>query len=159
MPFPNVETTFETFFEATRIWLFGKPFLSLTYNRDSMSGVGNVAGAGPDATHANEFTQFNAPVTGAELQMPPKRIERTLRKQSTPLDPDGNPLPSGSTVPPYPIFARIYSFSYEGHYYSLPRPLLFLVANNGHRAQDLNVTGPTGAITFNTKYVGVEARD
>jgi len=30
MTFPNVAPEFETFFEPTRIWLFGKPLVVLT---------------------------------------------------------------------------------------------------------------------------------
>ena len=33
----NVGTGFESFLEPTRIWLFGKPFTSLTYNTTSMA--------------------------------------------------------------------------------------------------------------------------
>lgn len=34
-------------------------------------------------------------------------------------------------------FARIYGFSYEGHYYDLPTPALFLVHGEGKQAEDI----------------------
>jgi hypothetical protein len=34
-------------------------------------------------------------------------------------------------------FARIYGFSFEGHYYDLPRPLIFLVHGPGVPAEDV----------------------
>lgn len=111
MSFPNFGPAFtehETFFEPTRIWLFGKPFTSLIYNRAAMDP---------------EFVQW--PHLGAavtDIGMPPRRIERTLRRRQR---------AGGVWVDP--IFARIYSFSFEGHYYNLPRPLLFLVYGNGIR--------------------------
>ena len=33
-------------------------------------------------------------------------------------------------------FARIYAFSFEGHYYKLPRPMVFLVKGKGAEPQD-----------------------
>jgi hypothetical protein len=105
MPFPDYEASegFESFFETTRIWLFGKPFPVLKYDREEMK---------------EEFSNYNFPdpeLKPNELPMPPRRIERLLRR--------------GGKTPP--IFARIYSFSFEGHYYNLPRPLIFLVYGSG----------------------------
>ena len=142
MPFPGVGEGFETFFEPTRIWLFGKLFPSLVYNAKTMSGTGDVPGAENDATHANEFTAYDtsvAPPTG-DSKMPPRRIERLLRR-------DGSRN-----------FARVYSFSYEGHYYTLPRPVLFLLTGAGHNPQDA-ATAAGGVFPFRTKFSGVGARD
>ena len=143
MTYPNVNPDFETFFEPTRIWLFGKPFPSLVYARNSM---------GPGPGNANEFVNY--PDAGAadvgllnQLPMPPRRIERALRRQY--VDPAGNAHA--------PIFARIYSFSFEGHYYTLPRPLLFLVSNNGQSPQRVGFVN--GYPAFDTKFVGIEAKD
>ena len=108
MPFPNLELGFETFFEATRILLFGKPFLSLTYNRESMSGVGATpgdggkVGGGFDPAHADEFTPYDTSATPTgtdDSQMPPKRIERTLRKQRYVKDSAGNLVPVRRFLP------------------------------------------------------------
>ena len=123
----------ETFFEPTRIWLFGKPFTALTYNRAAMN---------------NEFADYVAPARGEPLPTPPKRIDRTLRRQ------DG---PKHDLAP---ILARIYSFSYEGYYYKLPRPLLFLLNGDGQRRH----RQPEGqrdhsGVHFDTKFTGLEAKD
>lgn len=153
MPFPNVRPDFETLFEPTRIWLFGKPFPTIEYVQTSMTGAGDVAGAGADATHANEFAPYTAPVAGTELGMPPRRIERALRRRQ--------PNAAQNQPAVEPIFARIYSFSFEGHYYNLPRPLLFLVygdgaVNNARRPEEPRVAG---GVPFNTKFIGIEAKD
>lgn len=63
------------------------------------------------------------------------------------------------------IFARIYSFSFEGHYYNLPRPLLFLVGGPGRRpeedpvGQGMNPNANARKVGYFTKFTGVEARD
>ena len=154
MPFPSVAVDEETFFEPTRIWLFGKPFPALIYDRGSM---------------VDEFTDYHSPDQDPDLPqppaglnhlpMPPRRIERTLRRR-----------PSGQD----PIFARIYSFSFEGHYYKLPRPLLFLVYAQGQpvggAAQAHNQAAAQGSFSpedpfsqnrsaLYTKFGGIEARD
>ena len=84
MPFQagDVEQSIETLFEPTRIWLFGKPFPTITFNRDSMSGLGNAVGGGRGPNNANEFKDYDthlAPPAPNDSPMPPKRIERTLR--------------------------------------------------------------------------------
>lgn len=162
MPFPDLDPEFETFFEPTRIWLFGKHFKSLEYRRDSM---------GASSGHTNEFSEYKAPAAGRDLRMPPRRIERTLRRQS---------YENGEAIDR--IFARIYSFSFEGHYYKLPRPLLFLVYGTGEliepppkmpKSGDKGSAGEyrrrpgakaerhdaEGRVDFNTKFAGIEARD
>lgn len=96
----------DNFFSPTRVWLFGKKFAGLKYDATEMK---------------SEFSKYEVPTSpDKNLPIPPRRIERALRRG---LDPQGNPSPADEQK----IFARIYSFSYEGHYYRLPRPLLFLV--------------------------------
>src|SRR5688572_26843899 len=167
MPFPDFLTSegFETFFEPTRVWLFGKHYNSLEYVRNTMD---------------EEFVRYKTPAPGDDLPIPPRRIERALRR--------------GETENKTPIFARIYSFSYEGHYYNLPRPLLFLVYGAGNyidpksqtagkkptttakdkaaaakaaaeaaadlpQGQPPQVPDPeSGHVAFNTKFTGVDAR-
>src|SRR5688500_13624081 len=111
MPFPDFSAAFtaqETFFETTRIWLFGKRFTSLTYHYASMN---------------EEWVKWpDGTATLTNIGMPPRRMERKLRRRQKVGDAWVNP-----------IFARIYSFSFEGHYYNLPRPLLFLVYGHGFR--------------------------
>jgi hypothetical protein len=133
MPFPNVGSAFETFLEPTRIFLFGKRFPTLVYDPTPMIG-------GTDEYPDREFEALNVPEEGAELPMPPGRVEQALRQAEA----EG-------------IFARIYGFSYEGHYYKMPRPLLFLVRGEG-QARVPEEPGE-GYRQFNTRFVGVEARD
>lgn len=119
MSFPDVDTGFETFFEPTRIWLFGKRFDSLIYNPASMGRQGARAG---------EFNcSYVAPQPDTVLPIPPKRIERTLRRDVQ-LQVDGTVVDEQEHPQ---FFARIYSFTYEAHYYRLPRPLLFLMSSAG----------------------------
>jgi hypothetical protein len=167
MAFPNVAADFETFFEPTRIWLFGKPFPSVTYKRESMSGK---KGVNPpptaDADYANEFVDYSSKSVGDDggwpdqLGMPPRRIERALRRQSKQYKADGS---ISGYIPP--IFARIYSFSFEGHYYKLPRPLLFLVYGDGTYAGTSSIVrhpeedASKRVRGFNTKFAGIESRD
>jgi hypothetical protein len=142
MPFPNVDPNFETFFEPTRIWLFGKPFDGLAYNP---SPTGRWTSPG---NYEGEFnTRYSNPGAGS-LPMPPKRLERTLRRGCD-VSPNGGV--SRPALDEQQFFARIYSFTYEAHYHRLPRPLLFLV---NHPGQPLG-NGPAEP----TKFTGVEARD
>lgn len=39
-------------------------------------------------------------------------------------------------------FARIYGFSYDGAYYEIPSPVLFLVKGGGKKAEEVPVPGP-----------------
>ena len=115
-----IPVDFETFFEPTRIWLFGKKFESLRYYPSTMN-----------------FSPYGVRDDGS-LPMPPKRIERTLRRGLL-VDKKGGTPKEVDIENPSSFFARIYSFSYEGHYYRLPRPLLFLVNDDGDP-----VGGPRG---------------
>ena len=53
-------------------------------------------------------------------------------------------------------FARIYAFSYEGHHYELPRPVIMLVHGDG-----IETEGKTGqdAVDKDTDRVGVASED
>ena len=83
------------------------------------------------------------PAEGAPLPIAPGRWERALMRPDVQL-------------------ARIYSFSYDGQYYTLPRPTIFLVRGNGVRPD-----GGTGVVTpaaqadprFHTHYVVIAAKD
>lgn len=39
-------------------------------------------------------------------------------------------------------FARIYGFSYDGAYFEIPTPVLFLVEGDGEKAEEVPVPGP-----------------
>lgn len=120
------------------------------------------------ASRANEFRKYEPEKTTnpvGDNQMPPSRIERTLRKQGYYKDDDGAETRSD------PKFARIYSFSYEGHFYTLPRPVLFLVTGDGvsPNPRSNHIVSPLGGgfgankpetpLSFQTKFAGVAARD
>jgi hypothetical protein len=139
MSYPGVANEFETFFEPTRIWLFGKEFKSLKYHPASMgkwpetpeeertkpywsSGTSKSDGPG-------EFSEYFAEA-GKSLPIPPRRLERTLRRGFN-VTKEGVVTDSEGAAANPQVFARIYSFSYEAHYYRLPRPLLFLVKGTG----------------------------
>jgi hypothetical protein len=51
-------------------------------------------------------------------------VDQPLQEQLEPEDPESKPS-----------FARIYAFSYEGHYYDLAKPALFLVHGQGTNVQ------------------------
>ncbi len=58
------------------------------------------------------------------------------------------------------IFARIYGFSFEGHYYKMPRPLLFLVRGGGRsRVPEDLPAAAGGSRAFNTRFTGIEGKD
>ena len=134
MPFPKINSDIETFLEPTRIFLFGKPFPTLVYDPTPMSGG--------TTEYPREFEEIKVPEVGAELPMPPGRVEQALHQAAEAKG----------------IFARIYGFSYEGHYYKMPRPLLFLVRGEEDRTR-MPEESNTGYRQFNTRFVGVEARD
>ena len=75
MPWPQVWTDFETLFEPTRIWLFGKPFPTIEYKPDTMSGIGNMPGAGPDATHPGVISRDFPYQLLREACRPPLRFQ------------------------------------------------------------------------------------
>ncbi|MCP4011413.1 MAG: hypothetical protein GY726_18080, partial [Proteobacteria bacterium] len=51
--------------------------------------------------------------------------------------------------------ARIYSFSYEGNYYKLPRPLVFMVEGEGSTPSSVDSDGIT---EFNEKETGLDSK-
>lgn len=119
----SIHDQFDTFFQPTKLWLFGRVFKGLQYVPGEMA---------TSAAHGEgEFSDdYIAPTAGKSLPIPPRRIERKLRRGLS-INDKGE-LVKGEAQ----IFARIYSFSYEAHYYRLPRPLLFLVSGNGERVDD-----------------------
>lgn len=146
MPFPNINPLIDTFFEPTRILLFGKKFPTLRYDPAPMRQPrGLVPGD-------SEFTPYTLPpdpqvVDGVvdpppptDLPMPPGRVEQALRE----VGDEG-------------IFARIYGFSFEGHYYKMPRPLLFLVQGDGDGQPEEPVNA--GFRQFNARFAGVAGKD
>ena len=159
MAFPNVNPLIETFLEPTRIFLFGKRFPSLVYRAAPMSeGAGDagdaalatvtaaVAAAGSATLPpAGELAGFSAPpdTKGARCRCRPGRSSGRCRAFGAEAG-----------------FARIYGFSFEGHYYKLPRPLLFLVRGDGHARAPEDPPAATGDDRqFNTRFTGIEGKD
>jgi hypothetical protein len=131
--FPQRRSMIETFLETTRIFLFGKPFPTLRYDPEPKEFEASTV----SAPISEENLEAEATVQ-VDVPMPPGPVEEALRK----MDDEG-------------IFARIYGFSFEGHYYKMPRPLLFLVRNRGSsRRPEEPVSGE-----FSTRLTGVEAKD
>lgn len=157
MAFPNVNPLIETFLEPSRIFLFGKRFPSLVYQAAPMSEGAGDAGAAALATVTaavaaagsatlpppGELAGFATNGAGGQLPMPPGPVERALREFGAEAG-----------------FARIYGFSFEGHYYKLPRPLLFLVRGDGHaRAPEDPPAATGGDREFSTRFTGIEGKD
>jgi hypothetical protein len=153
MPFPAIDPSIDTFFEPSRILLFGKPFPTLNYdpapmrNRTVVPRDGSESGSQsePESVSVSEFMPYAASGEGVsagsgELPMPPGRVEQALRQVGN----EG-------------IFARIYGFSFEGHYYKMPRPLLFLVQGEGDGSPE--EPGAGGVRPFNARFSGVADKD
>ncbi len=107
--------------------------------------------AADKATQGGEFDRRYASDV-ARGSMPPNRIERTLRRGLF-VDKDGKVTNPDEAKQ----FARIYSFSYEGHYYRLPRPLLFLLEGEGTDVRRAPLNNKFDR--FSAAYTGVDARD
>jgi hypothetical protein len=150
MSFPNLNPFIETFLDPTRIFLFGKPFPALAYVANPVGAIqgaaagGAAAGAAVQAAVAYGDAAAPAPPPPGEFEVhPPGRVEQALLQ----AEEDGN-------------FARIYGFSFEGHYYKMPRPLLFLVRGDGRsRVPEDLPAAPGGSRAFNTRFTGIEGKD
>src|SRR5262249_31206714 len=85
--------------------------------------------------------QTTGPVPDAGVAAPPQLGDNNFLDRQ---------LGIGRTPPKDPErqarFARIYGFSFEGHYYDLPRPSLFLVHGNGTLAE-----GPDPSNSFESQ--------
>jgi len=105
----------ETLLSLSRVLLYGRVIedLVIQYAAQSTDSVPDAGTAAPPQLGGNGFLDRQL---GAGRQ-PPKDIERQAR------------------------FARIYGFSFEGHYYDLPKPVLFLVHGNGTLAEGPDPSG------------------
>lgn len=122
----------ENLFTPSAIKLFGREFKGLSVNQplqDEDPPLGEPRIPGDDVQNTLKYQQH------------PGRLERALRKVD----------PTASKRENYARFARIYAFAYEGQYYELPRPILFLVRGPGE--------APEGTSTFTVQKVGVAAKD
>ena len=108
---PTKPTT-ESLFTPSAIKLFGREFKGLSVNQP----LDGESPLGKRARIPSQQVQQRLERDQGYKQIP-GRLERSLRKVSVD-DPDGKN---------HARFARIYGFAYEGQYYELPRPTLFLV--------------------------------
>jgi hypothetical protein len=132
--------TFENLFTPSAIKLFGREFSGLSVNRPFLKGnppLGERARIPPDGV------QKHLQDTQGYRQMP-GRLERALRKVSSDAELDEKDI--------HARFARIYGFAYEGQYYELPRPILFLVYGPGKPAEEKEQH-------FTVEKVGLAAKD
>ena len=135
----------ENLFAPSVIKLFGREFHGLSINR-KIQGLRE---------------QLEKPPLGARARVPsdaiqkalekdqgyrqnPGRLERALRKVSAHEEDEVKKNT-------FARFARIYSFAYEGQYYELPRPTLFLVYGPGKEAETER--------SFTVQNVGIAAKD
>ena len=145
---PIIQGT-EDLYEVSKIYLFGKPFKSLRFVRDELAG-----------------SAFDSHGAGERLDMPPDETEKTLlRDRFGPQSVTEEKAAADDTRPHDPLYeankrktprlARIYSFSYEGQYFKLPYPLIYLVWGEGE-CPDAN-EGP-GLPRFETQNTGLEGK-
>lgn len=72
----------------------------------------------------------------------------------------GNALLDAQLGRPDAEFARIYGFSYEGHYYDLAKPALFLVHGPGEIAEErVGAGAPADGAPVTTDRTGVDTQD
>jgi hypothetical protein len=128
----------ENLFTPSAIKLFGREFRGLSVDRsiddeDKLEKPLEPARIPPKKVQAK-----------LEYEQHPGRLERALRKVAY----DEKTMKTN-----YARFARIYSFSYEGQYYELPRPVLFLVYGPGRLVDEKADKG------FTIEKVGLAAKD
>src|SRR5262245_4888569 len=107
----------ETLLSVSTVLLYGRELADLTLKPVATPGPGPGSGDPGDGSYSN----------------PPARLggNNFLEAQliGTPQDPDPNNRLRKARL------ARIYGFSYEGHYYDLAKPAIFLVHGPGTAAQ------------------------
>jgi hypothetical protein len=125
----------ENLFTPSAIKLFGREFKGLSVNQPLQDGQPPLeeraripAEKVQQALQAKQGYRQNA-----------GRLERALRKVAFDAADDNHAR-----------FARIYGFAYEGQYYELPRPILFLVYGPGKPAEENR---------FTVQNVGLAAKD
>ena len=134
-PTKPTNPTTESLFTPSAIKLFGREFKGLSVNQP----LDGESPLGKRARIPSQQVQQRLERDQGYKQIP-GRLERSLRKVSVD-DPDGKN---------HARFARIYGFAYEGQYYELPRPTLFLVYGPGEDAEN---------DSFTVQNVGLAAKD
>jgi hypothetical protein len=139
----------EDLYEVSKIYLFGKPFKSLRFVRDELAG-----------------SSFNSQGDNKRVDIPPSEVERTLIRDRFGPDADKKDGQGQCDDQPYdpieqatqrntPRLARIYSFTYEGQYYKLPYPLIYLVWGDGGQP---DTDEGSGLPSFKTQNTGLEGK-
>ena len=121
----------ETLLSPSGIKLFGRPFQDISISADSLASLRRGALSPGDHQLLNRL-----------------RRELGEDKDTTSKDGDGNSLLS--------IFARIYSYSYEGNYFTLNRPMIFLVDGAGKAVGEED---QAGRAKLDVDKLGVASRD
>ena len=140
----------EDLYEPTKIYLFGKKFRGLRL------ALNELRRTPYDAT---ELKENNSPMPPGTLEQEYRRIRYGEELSGNKDDP--NAIPSESDIlcdqDLEPTLARIYSFSYEGNYYKLDYPLIYMVWGNGIPPEE--VDSESGLPKFLTRNTGIEGKD
>lgn len=154
---------FEDLYEPTKLYLFGKRFRGLKLKLSELKKTEHTV----DVADRKAVGQRGDDVVRHEdVPMPPPRLERMFRrevqgdefKSSGQDDGDDNKTISKG-VKLKPKLSRIYSFSYEGHYYKLPAPRVYLVWGNGEPADENSQRKTQGEAAFRAADTGLEGKD
>ncbi len=132
----------ENLFTPSAIKLFGREFKGISVNQPVVDREDDPEKPLGKARVPPKVVQDELKLK--QYEQHPGRLERALRKVAW-------DEPTMETN--YARFARIYGFSYEGQYYELPRPVLFLVYGPGKEVVDKAATG------FTIQQVGLAAKD
>jgi hypothetical protein len=126
----------ENLFSPSAIKLFGREFKGLSVNQPFKDGQPPL-----EERARIPIDRVQDQLQGKQgYRQSPGRLERALRKVAFDAAADNN----------HARFARIYGFAYEGQYYELPRPILFLVYGAGK---------PAEGARFTVQDVGLAAKD
>jgi hypothetical protein len=147
MAFDAADELFEDLYEPTKIYLFGKRFQSLELRVGDLLKTDFRGDAKEKDEDYGEGNQF----------MPPPTLERTLRqKRAATKKVSGKDKENLREPDQPPALARIYSFSYEGHYYKMPRPLVYMVWGDGEDPDTQK--GKSGSASFQVRDTGLASK-
>lgn len=147
MAFDASDELFEDLYEPTKIYLFGKRFQSLELKLGDLLKTNFRTDAKEKEEGRREDNQF----------MPPPTLEATLRRRAATTRKVYGKGKENLREPDQAAgLARIYSFSFEGHYYKMPRPLLYLVWGEGEEPDASK--GKAGGAGFSARDTGLASK-
>ncbi len=147
MAFDAAEELFEDLYEPTKIYLFGKRFHSLELKLGDLLKTDYRSDSKEKDDSRGEDNAF----------MPPPTLEATLRrKMASNRKVYGKGKENLREPDLLPNLARIYSFTYEGHYYKMPRPLVYVVWGEGEDTDSHK--GKSGASSFMVRDTGLASK-